>query len=109
MPVLQGGLDVCRILLTEEQVRSNSKISRLLHRNDIWMGPGKMVIATAMRAETFLVYRMELAYPASKAESGRPPQCLDIEEVKKTFSDFDPIFQHVCQRLRMHCPLNSAG
>jgi hypothetical protein len=41
MPVLQGGLDVCRILLTEEQVRSNPKISHLLHRKDIWMGPVK--------------------------------------------------------------------
>jgi len=59
------------------------------------MGPGKMVVATAMRAETSLVYGMELAYPASKAESGRPPKRLDIEEVKKTFSDFYPIFQHV--------------
>jgi hypothetical protein len=38
---------------------------------------------------------MELAYPASKTEAGRPPKRLDIEEVKKTFSDFDPIFQHV--------------
>jgi salicylate hydroxylase len=59
------------------------------------MGPGKMVVATAMRAEASLVYGAELAYPASKTESERPPKRLDIGEVKKTFSDFDPIFQHV--------------
>ena len=59
------------------------------------MGPGRMVIASVMRAETSLVYSMELAYLASKSESERPEKALDIEEVKKAFSDFDPIFQHV--------------
>lgn len=95
LPVRQGSLDVCRILLSEEQVRSNPKISHLINRNDMWMGPGRMAIACAMRADSTLLYGMELAYPASKSESGRPPKRLDIEEVKKTFSDFDPILQHV--------------
>lgn len=59
------------------------------------MGPGKMVVAAAMRGENSLVYGVELAYPASKSESSRPNKRLDIEEIKKKFSDFDPIFQHI--------------
>jgi len=86
---------VCRVLLSEERVRSNPKISHLISRRDIWMGPGRMVVASATRSGTSMAYGMELAYPVSKFETERPRKRLDIEEVKETFSDFDPIFQHV--------------
>jgi hypothetical protein len=74
-----------------------------------------MVVAITMRAETSLVYGMELAYPASKAESGRPPTRLDIEEVKRRSLISTQFFSMFCHQLRMHgyggfisCPLNSA-
>ncbi|KFY88747.1 hypothetical protein V500_06144 [Pseudogymnoascus sp. VKM F-4518 (FW-2643)] len=46
---LESGLHICRILLPEETMKSKPDIYHLIERHDVWLGPGRVVVATLAR------------------------------------------------------------
>jgi salicylate hydroxylase len=92
---LESGLNICCILLPEETMKSNPDVYHLMERHDMWLGPGRVVVATSARRGDSRVYMIEFCFEGDVSISGASNKLIDIQTIKERFEDFDPIIHKV--------------
>ncbi|KAH7391208.1 FAD dependent oxidoreductase domain-containing protein [Cadophora sp. MPI-SDFR-AT-0126] len=94
---LSSSINCYRAVVPGNLIKSDPDLAPLLECSTIWWGPERSVVCMAIQDKTML--SVECPHPGNTATAGEWNKPGDVDALKETYSDFDPVVKKLLAKI----------